>query len=254
MKHSIVLNMACAGLAGAVLLASSCRERDHHHPIPVYQEWEVNDTELLANYIGTVGPGSRLFVEGDIRDDGFDPFDGFAFIVDRPVHVEFALWADDPYADLDICVWDPQIGAEVACYMTGDHPEVGAIDVLAGGIEFHLVVESYVGISSYSLEVTVYSLVGDSAAPEGGATIRPSAPTELAQVDGESHDLARATACVGTDPLAGYRLEPVEEQSPRLLESLRLIEVNLETGETTMTRLGLLDDGTWMGVREERAE
>jgi hypothetical protein len=264
MKHADTYRMGYAVLLATALVAAACHSHSHHHKHPpVYLESEINDDELCADYFGMVQPGTHLFVEGHITDipfdpfdpnNGHDPFDGFAFTADRPIHVEFALWADDPYADLDICVWDPQIGAEVACYMTADHPEVGAIDVLAGGLEFHLVVESYSGISSYSLEVSVYTLYADSAAP-AGRTIVGSPATRL-EAAVESSDApredSRRSTCAGK--LAGYARAAREEDAPRLLESFRVLELDHETGEITRMKLGLFDDGTWMGMRGDRAQ
>lgn len=142
----------------------------HHHRggndgIPVFVETEPNDDPLTANHFGVLHPGDHFFIDGFVRDDLADPFDGFAFTAGSALHVDFQLFIGNPAADLDVCLYDPQIDQTVACFATQDDPEQGGVDVFAGGLDFHLVVESFVGDATYSLEIVVLSLFAASAEP-----------------------------------------------------------------------------------------
>lgn len=149
---------------------------DHHDDddggsgIPVFLEHERNDDPLVANHFGSLHPGDRFFIDGFVNDDLADPFDGFAFTAAVPLHVDFELFIGNAAADLDVCLYDPQIDETVACFATSADPEVGGVDVFAGGLDFHLVVESFVGDASYSLALTVLPLFGREALLEEGAS------------------------------------------------------------------------------------
>jgi len=167
-RQALVLLLAAATAAG-------CEHRVvHHAPIPTYREVERNDFDFEANHFGWLAPGDRLSIEGRIDDSGFDPFDGFAFRAAGPLYVEFRLHAFDPFADLDLCVYDPQILDVVGCFATASDPEEGAVEILAGGLDFHLVVESFVGASGYRLDVRAFSLYADAPASGSGAPAGPA--------------------------------------------------------------------------------
>ena len=148
-------------LALVLTVSVACTHRRYHdEPIftPVYAELEPNDDAFNANYFGTLVPGDHFFIDGFSTDDSSDPFDGFAFTSVGPVHVDFRLWVTDPFTDLDVCLYDPQLDLVVDCFQTSNDPEEGGVDVTAGGLEFHLIVESFFGASSYSLEITASPL------------------------------------------------------------------------------------------------
>lgn len=152
-------------------LASACSH--HHHedvePVPAFLENERNDAPFEANHFGLLQPGERFFIDGFVRDDGFDPFDGFAFTAAQPIHVDFQLHHGSPSADLDICLYDPLLDETLACWATTERPERGGVDVFAGGLDFQLVVESFAGDSSYSLEIVVYPLSSQPFRTDGSS-------------------------------------------------------------------------------------
>jgi hypothetical protein len=185
MKHS---NPKKALALGALALALGGCSKSHHHEDPgpaVFLEQERNDFVDEANYFGTLRPGDFFLIDGRITDDGSDPFDGFAFTANQPLHVDFRLFVDSPYADLDVCVYDPQIDLEVACYQTSSNPEVGGVAGLYGGLDCHLVVETYGERPSYTLAFADSPLnvrapalsAGGSGLPASGAAAeaRPEA-------------------------------------------------------------------------------
>ncbi len=118
-----------------------------------YAEQEPNDSAATADWIGPVGPGDGLAVLGHVTYWGPDIYDGFAFSTASACDVEIALWTDDPFADLDLCVYDPDLGQFVFCFETGEDPETGVFTIWEAGKPFHLVVTSFTGASSYTLEV-----------------------------------------------------------------------------------------------------
>lgn len=154
--RSLALALASFGLV-------ACHDDHHHHDsggggIPVFLEAERNDDPLTANHFGVLHPGQQFFIDGNVRDDLADPFDGFAFTAGQALHVDFQLFIDNAAADLDVSLYDPQIDQTVASWTTIDNPEVGGVDVFAGGLDFHLVIESFVGDATYSLALTVQPL------------------------------------------------------------------------------------------------
>ena len=141
---------------------------------PVFFEQEPNDDPLTANDFGVLRIGDRFFIDGFVRDDLNDPFDGFAFVAGEAIHVDFQLFSGDLAADLDVCLYDPLVDETLACFATDVNPERGGVDVDAGGFEFHLVVESFVGDADYSLEISVLPLFA-ALTPEDAVTaeLRP---------------------------------------------------------------------------------
>ena len=130
-------------------------------------ESEPNDAACCADFLGFLSPGEIVTVQGFIDDSGFDPFDGFAFTANQPLTVQFNLFIDNPGADLDFCVYDPQLGFTVDCFESPFNPEFGSIDVFTGGTSFHLVVNSFNGASSYTLQVEVFPLFFGATAGDG---------------------------------------------------------------------------------------
>lgn len=251
------------GLAACGLACSDDDDRPRPR-IPVFVEREPNDSEFTADDFGVLRAGDHFIIRGNINDvpfdpfdpfNGHDPFDGFAFTAGEPIHVEVLLDADRPGVDLDVCLYDPALGLELACFATANDPELGAVDVLAGGFSFHLVVESFVGSSDYSLELRVFRLQPASVAPDTG--LRAGAPAVVAAVHPDAAAPAdhAAGAARGAFPpaprpegprLAGYaRPRPAE---PRPVERLRVFAIDPETGTVTSSSIVRFSDGTSMGI------
>ena len=190
---------ALAGVA-ALLPLSACHDDDDGHDngnggIPVFREQEDNDDPLTANHFGVLHQGEQFIIEGFVRDDLADPFDGFAFTAGSALHVDFELFIDNALADLDVCLYDPQIDQTVACFATEVNPEVGGVDVFAGGLDFHLVVESFAGDATYSLVITVLPLLREPMRAADAPGIAASDARERARgrgPDGVSQGRARA--------------------------------------------------------------
>jgi len=190
------------------LLVVACDSGGHHHapPIdPTIHEIEPNGTAFTANGIGPIRPGDYFPIRGHVTDFGPDFFDGFAFVSDVPLEVEFVLTADHPVADLDLCVFDPFLGEFVACFETPWNPEVGFVTVFEPGVEFHLVVSSFRGSSGYSLEVLGHPLCCPIEATEN-ERLRPSEQA----VESKRDAFWRAYAPVVTARAS----EPATEASP----------------------------------------
>lgn len=231
-----------------VLLATltGCVYETHHGGhhgqggIPVYGETEPNDFASEAEPFGLLRPGDGFAIAGHVRDDEFDPADGFAFTAAQPLHVEFRLVAENPYADLAVALYDPFLDETVAVFQTGNNPELGSVDVFAGDVDFHLVVASLAGFSDYRLELQVFSLglAAREAPEEGGARLRPAGAS-------------LATEAVASPPgLEGYpgREEPAPDAPESAAAVGFLIEVDAAEGTITRSPLVLNTDGTWMGI------
>jgi len=162
----------------APLLLVACDDCDDcdgsGNPVPIFLESERNDSPATADHFGVLLPGDRFFIEGFIQDGGFDPFDGFAFTAGQPLHVDFQLFIDDPVDDLDVCLYDPQLDQTLACFATANNPEQGGVDVDFGGLDFQLVVESFLGDSNYTLEIVVLHPLGFTNALEAAGGVAAS--------------------------------------------------------------------------------
>ena len=170
MKLPVLL--ACLLLLPAVLLlASGCGgsstrsttviippDDDPPPPPPgPLMEIEPNDDALDADYIGEIWAGDYLAIQGHITECCPDPFDGFAFYATEPVEVIVTLTELDQDTDLDFALYDPYLDEIIAAWETDAHPETGSFYYDGVG-EFHLVVASYFGDSSYVLELDVLPL------------------------------------------------------------------------------------------------
>jgi hypothetical protein len=142
------------------LLSASCHVSATKVLVPgspqtvVIPEVEVNDFAFAPQFIGTVIPGDQIFIEGSITDAGWDPRDGFQLFADVPMIVSVSLNAHNPGVDLDWCIWDPTVGNYTVCAETEFNPEMGSFIVVPPGNEFHVVVSSYSGTSTYTMELT----------------------------------------------------------------------------------------------------
>jgi len=169
------MRLALLALLGFSFALTACCDDDCDDcdgpSVPVFFENEPNDLPANANHFGAVFPGDDFIIEGSIRDDLSDPFDGFAFTAGAQLHVDFELFIDGA-ADLDVCLYDPQIDETVDCFATSSDPERGGVDVFEAGLDFHLVIESFTGDADYRLVLTVLPLFGREALGVEGASVR----------------------------------------------------------------------------------
>lgn len=223
--RSFFLVAALGLLAGCY--DDDCDDCDGDGP-PELFESEPNDDPLTANHFGLLLPGDRFFINGFVRDDPVDPFDGFAFTAGQPLHVDFQLFTGSSLADLDVCLYDPQLDQTVDCFATNGNPEQGGVDVSPGGLDFHLVVESFTGDSDYSLEIVVLPLFIAATAEDSSAL----SVTGVRAVDARSDH--------ATDAGRTYRKgEPRQHQVLRIEQQL---EFDPETGTVLeLVRLGGTD-------------
>ena len=182
----------------ALSLASLGCHRGHTEVVTVVPgppatipEIEVNDFDFAPQQIGTVVPGEQLFIEGSITDAGWDPRDGFQLFAAVPMVVNVNLSAHVPGVDLDWCVWDPTVGDYTVCAETEFNPEVGSFIVVPPGDEFHLVVSSFSGTSTYTMELTFSSYFGAeaSAASNVATENRPTPRAKDARNYGEERNV-----------------------------------------------------------------
>ncbi|MFT5289497.1 MAG: hypothetical protein ACI8QS_003287 [Planctomycetota bacterium] len=228
------------------LLSTGCVRSSSDNGPPSYSESEFNDTAAEANYFGVLNPGDRFIIRGDISDqlcDPFnycDPFDGFAFTAGQAIHVDFALVADLSSHDFDVCIYDPQLDLTIDCFQSGGRTELGGVDIFAGGLDFHLVLESYIGTGGYDLEIDVYPLFGLEA---GGSEMEPSALDQGIAAD--RSDAAPSREDASSNGFAAYGigdLGEVEADEPAT-QFIR-IDINKETGVTVETIFNVLPDGS----------
>ncbi len=156
---------------------AACSPHDHDHDGSVViggggggpvHEVEPNDHAWNANSLGSVQVGDSLQILGHITECCPDEYDGFAFYAIEPVSVHITLFEDNPLADLDFAIYIPAIDDFVAAYETDNHPEFGIFDQGGPG-EFHVVINSWTGDSSYTLQVDVQPLIPAATAPGGGS-------------------------------------------------------------------------------------
>jgi hypothetical protein len=232
------------GVLGLALpLFGACVHSDSHdHAL---KESEPNDAACCADYFGVLRPGDDLTIHGAISDDGFDPYDGFAFTAHEPITVEFRLYADSPFADLDVCLYDPQLGITVDCYESPFDPETGVAHILAGGVDFHLVVNAFVGDTAYTLRVEAFPLhFASGAAPPAAAG---------GAVQGGAHE-GEEKPDRAAEFAAYHGAETASAPSfPSLVGLGELYLLDLATGGLRTAFLAATSDGTlvWMGNPDE---
>ncbi len=210
-----------AALLPLLLLPAACSHRgsvviiDTTEP-PTYMESEPNDDAWNANDFGALLSGDLFRIEGTITECCPDPYDGFAFYAPEPVEVFLTLSGHSYSSDLDFCIYDPVADQFIACYESDGDPEFG-IFAIAGPGEFHVVVDSYFGDTSYTLEVEVLPLhghrlaAGQVSAGEGAAAADErwdayreakvqALPAELILLDSEGQKLMQESVSlsVGT--------------------------------------------------------
>ena len=178
-------------------------------------EREPNNVPAQADAIGFVDSNDFYRIRG--RVDDFDTLDGFAFAADFPVDVEAALFIDDPFADLVVYVYDPVTDTFPFVFDDLTNPVLGSFRINLPS-DFHLVVASLFGSSTYTLEVSGYPY-GSYAA--GGEGLAPSASAAAGRFSGPASmadDARRAVLDAVGKP---YRVEeaPSEpEPSTRVIE------------------------------------
>ena len=232
---------------GSTLLAG-CIHSDGGPKHLVLSESEPNDGVCCADDFGLLAPGDFLAIHGFITDDGFDPFDGYAFTAWEPISVEFRVFADSG-ADLDVCLYDPQLGVIVDCFESPFNPETGVAHVLTGGADFHLVVNSFAGSSSYTLELDVFPLDFASAAPAAKAGALAGGAHGL----GGKPDRRAAFAAYGGAPMTVGTVASTPAEASALLGTGLLYTLDLKSGELGTAFFARTSEGTlvWMGKPEE---
>jgi hypothetical protein len=212
-RERIAVHRAAAAALLWGALAWGCVDSHHHHapPPPVFSfvELEPNDAAPTANYLGAIYPGETFLVRGFIEDSGLDPFDGFALTALEPLEVELLLWIDEPFADLDLCFYDPASGSIEACFETAADPETGWL-AFGGPADFQLVVASYSGDSSYTLEVIAHPL---GYAPASGATPATAAPARERERPLEAYAGAAAALPKPPSPRGWGRVVRIDPES-----------------------------------------
>lgn len=175
---------------------------------PVFLEQEPNGSADSPDFIGWVGPGTLLRIEGHVEAYGPDQLDGFRFRTTQPMTVHVVVYADAPAADVDLCVYDPDFDSYIACFDSPYSPEEGSFSVLEGAKAFDLVVETFVTGTAYTLEVRGHPLA--LATIEGDS---PGAGTS--SIVGPARDPARAPATAGKESRREeYRELPEEDPEP----------------------------------------
>jgi hypothetical protein len=237
MKQQLPKSVLLAALP-VVLVVTSC----HHHssnsgnnnngPVTLY-EIEPNGNSVNPDFIGTVVPGDSLNIEGRITNDGSDDFDGFGFVALQPLVVEFRLYADNPAADLDLRVYDPEFDDFPASFTSVFDPEEGAFSILTAGQEFHMVVDSAFGTSTYFLEVDFFAPgpalnpATDGDQPVSDVVLLRARPSRL-----NSPDLSRSSY------LRRNAVEPTSGPSDFSVE--RSVQITIDERGRVTTRAGLL--------------
>lgn len=240
MKHTYLITLALIGAASASCSPSSGRAVVFSSP-PI-QEIEPNNNAFQPDSIGAVASDTYLQIVGSIQQGppagnysdafGGDSFDGFAFYVDEAVEIEFVLYASNPYADLDLWIYDPFYDEYIARFESIASPEYGRVTFPYLGEEFHVVVTSYSGDSDYTLEMIARPLAtGYSTAVSAASTEQPDS----------NKDSAR---------LRPYLKLANEPASPLALATV--MKIDLATGETQ--RLDALYDGKRLRVVSAKAE
>ena len=199
--------------AASVTLAGCEQSRSPHvgGGPELFVEAEINDTALLANFIGWVRPGDSFVIHGDLGFGG-DFQDGFAFVADVPVVVEYALYAPDPSGFFGVCVYDPYFDQIVFCDTSGDYPETGAFYVGTHDTEFHIFLTHLAGASGYQLVVDVYPLsAAPSEAPAEGDEPTALASHSLEAAHSIQHDAALARRSEAYRGGTGLATEPPAE-------------------------------------------
>tara|TARA_R110002126_G_scaffold10067_3_gene45041 strand:- start:42 stop:806 length:765 start_codon:yes stop_codon:yes gene_type:complete len=125
----------------------------------VLAEVEPNDSPFDATFSDELDATTHLVIDGYVqRAPGFDVQDHHPFLALEPMIVEFYLAGDGQLADLDLSVWDDDLGTYVLTYQSPFDPEKGAFTVLSSGTLFQLAVTSPFEDAYYTLEIVTYPM------------------------------------------------------------------------------------------------
>ncbi|MDZ4771532.1 MAG: hypothetical protein SGI72_00205, partial [Planctomycetota bacterium] len=149
---------------------------------------EPNDTAWLAPWFGSLYPGEQIYVQGFATDDGSDPQDGLAFTCVGASRIDFTLFVDDPWTDLDVWLFDPALDQFVAAFDFPYGDEKGSF-WLAGTQEFQLVVVPADGASGWTLSVESSTTHFSAAAAENALPELPLNLRGYSRTHGEAHAL-----------------------------------------------------------------
>ena len=189
LPHRMTARIAALGVVAVIATGCTYDDDCYSCSIPVFHEVEPNNSVLQPNDLGFIGPGDHVRIRGHVSDFGPDLFDGFLFTTAVPCDVEVVLSIDNPFADLDLCVYDPLFGGYTFCFETPYNPETGLFSVFNSFEDFHLVVESYVGDSSYTLDVYGHPLsfplqAGDESRRMQASPALAAMPADPARAEG----------------------------------------------------------------------
>ncbi len=215
------------------LLLGACHgydKDDDHSKTPYYDVWEFepNSTHCCPHDLGWITVGDDFVIGGDIRDDSYDPFDGFLLRTQGPCTVRFVLEPLDGFSDLDLCVWDPLLGDFAFCFESPDPYEQGVFNIPYSGAPFHLVVASYAGDSEYRLRVECD-------------------PINWGLVEGSS-GAADAANAAKPGHFDAYRPAAVEAPAPSPVLPAWILEIDLESGDYAVR------DAVWVNAVIGREE
>lgn len=149
-------SLCLAGLALAVAGCSGGHGHGHgggHSGPPVLDEIEPNDSPYQPDFLGGVDSVSHFVVAGHVEAVGHDVYDHFELVAEEPVGIEFYLHGLAHHADLDLCLWDPDLEEIVACYDGPWNPEEGYFTLDWPGKRVVLLVEAWIVDSAYDLEI-----------------------------------------------------------------------------------------------------
>lgn len=192
-RLTLALPLVLAACHASVVVTAPVEPPPPPAPL-VYWESEPNDEAWLAAWFGSMYPGESIWVHGSVTDDGSDPQDGLEFTAYGPCRIDFTLFVDDPWADLDVWLYDPWTGEFVAAFTLPYGDEKGTFWVDAT-TEFQLVVVPAYGASTWTLAVEAwgnsYALGTAEGASENTPIVFPTHERGLDSVRSESAGEAR---------------------------------------------------------------
>lgn len=195
MRSLHLLAVRTLSLAALPLLPGCFLHVVHHDDDPVYAEVEPNDSAVTAPFYGGLRPGDGFSIEGHVQEQGFDLYDGAAVRADAPIELVFDLVSHAAFSDLDVCVYDPELGQFVVCADGPSDPEHGSVIVLEAGKVLHLVVTSAAGDAPYTLSVhartAVFPLTAAARAGDAGDPAKDAKRAGYARVDAPARPIER---------------------------------------------------------------
>ncbi len=151
----------------------------------IFQEREPNDSPFQADPISGVDIFSYLVVQGHVQPPGFfDVYDHFEFVALEPATFDLQLDGLAPYSDMDISLWDPDLGQIVAVWDSPLNPELGTFTVTQPGKVFVLLVEAYNAPSDYDLTLMGRPILYGPGGGQGDGEERESASSAFSFPDG----------------------------------------------------------------------